>query len=407
MNTALSQEDARSSPSVALVIPAHNEDETIHEVLSAVTKQDYANLSVIVVDDGSTDDTARIAAGFESVRVISNEKNLGLARSMNVGLKATDADVLMVLHADCVPQGDDWVAKMVSVLDDKTVGAVVSQRKVLDRSKMGLPEKLFDAMAPQTFTVEAAEPVDTRCVRDKCDAYRGDLLRKLGCFDADAFFVSGEDTDLSFRMRQAGYRIVVSHEAVVEVRFSSHQRSMKSVLWRKPMQYGGAAVALWKRHRYDGLAARVSAATWVVLAAAVATLLGAHPAVGATLCGLALLFNLPPGDVGARRYSFGLLALVQSGVLMVVALLVVLALPMIAEIETSPGDVMTSGNWIYAVAIAYLAYLARRAWQAAATSLRTDNSLPLAVTAFAFAVVWRMLSGLGYLAALFSPASRS
>jgi len=407
MNTALSQEDARSCPGVALVIPAHNEAETIHEVLSAVTTQDYPDLSVIVVDDFSTDDTAKIADAFQDVRVISNEKNLGLARSMNVGLKATDSDVLMVLHADCVPQGDDWVAQMVSALDDKTVGAVVSQRKVLDRSKMGRPEKLFDAIAPQTFTVDAAEPVDTRCVRDKCDAYRGDLLRKLGFFDADAFFVSGEDTDLSFRMRRAGYRIVVSHEAVVEVRFSSHQRSMKSVLWRKPMQYGGAAVTLWKRHRYDGLGARVSAATWVVLAAAVATLLGVHPAVGATLCGLALLFNLPPGEVGARRYSFGLLALAQSGVLLVVALLLVSALPLVGADEAPPGGILTLGNWTYAVAVAYLAYLARRAWQAAATSLRTDNSPPLAVTAFAFAVVWRMLSGLGYLAPLFSPTSRS
>lgn len=407
MKTALLEGDRGSCPSVALVIPAHNEAETIHEVLSAVTRQDYADLSIIVVDDCSTDDTARIADGFEGVRVISNEENLGLARSMNVGLKASDADVLMVLHADCVVQGDDWVAKMVSVLDDKTVGAAVSQRRVFDRSRMGLPEKLFDAIAPQTFTVDAAEPVDTRCVRDKCDAYRGDLLREFGYFDADAFFVSGEDTDLSFRMRQGGHRIVVSHDAMVAVRFSSHQRSMKSVLWKKPMQYGGAAATLWRRHRYDGLAARVSAATWVVLAGVIATLLGAPPALGATLCGLAIVFNLAPGQVGARRYSFGLLALAQSGVLMVTAVLVVLALPLVGGRQWSPGDVVTFGNWTYAAAIAYLAYLARRGWQAAGTSLRTDKSLPLAATALAFAVVWRMLSGMGYFAALFRPTSRS
>ena len=407
MKTASLEGESPACPSAALVIPAHNEAETIHEVLTAVTGQDYPDLSVIVVDDCSADDTAKIAGGFEGVRVISNEENLGLARSMNVGLKASEADVLMVLHADCVPQGADWAAKMVRVLDDKTIGAAVSQRRVLDRSKMGLPEKLFDAIAPQTFTVDASEPVDTRCVRDKCDAYRGDLLRKLGYFDAGAFFVSGEDTDLSFRIRGAGYRIVVSPEAVVEVRFSSHQRSMRSVLWRKPMQYGGAAVALWRRHRYDGLAARVSAATWAVLAAAVATLAGAPPAVGAALCGLALLFNRAPGEVGARRYSFGLLALAQSGALMVVAVLAVLTLPLIGAGEAASGDVLTPGNWTYAVAIVYLAYLARRAWQAAATSLRADRSAALAATAFGFAVVWRMLSGLGCLRALFSPTSRA
>ena len=377
-----------SLPRVTLVIPAHNEVETIHDVLEAVAAQDYPSLKVILVDDCSSDGTAGIARQFPGVRVISNQTNLGLARSMNVGLRASDADVLMVLHADCIPQTDQWVRQMVAPLADETVAAVVSQRKVFDRSQMGLAEKLFDAIAPQTFIVDADAPVDTHSVRDKCDAYRGDLLRRLHYFDDKAFFVSGEDTDLSYRIRAEGRRIVVSNEALVEVRFSSHQRSFTSVLWKKPVQYGGAAVTLWRRHRYDGLAARVFAVTWLVLVAIATSFF--EPLAGVALCALALAINFPSGDVGAHRYSFGVVALAVA----VPAYFgwVFCFFGTIEGVATLWSPPVAVG----AVALPYLAYLVRRALAAARQSWRADRSVGVAILAFLFAIAWRLLSGLGY-----------
>jgi biofilm PGA synthesis N-glycosyltransferase PgaC len=138
-------------PSVSIIIPAHNEEKTIGAVIISLLKQKYDKKEIIVVNDGSIDRTEDIINNFPTVKKINNHRNLGLAKSMNNGIKEAKGQIVIVLHADCIPKDNFWVKKMIEPFTDSSVGAVISQRIVEDRSKLNIAERLFDSINPQSL----------------------------------------------------------------------------------------------------------------------------------------------------------------------------------------------------------------------------------------------------------------
>ena len=91
---------------VSIAIPAHNAASTLGDTLRSVLAQTHPTLDIIVVDDGSTDNTAEVAASFgERVRVI-RQTNAGISRSRNVSLEAARGEFIALLDADdlCEPE---------------------------------------------------------------------------------------------------------------------------------------------------------------------------------------------------------------------------------------------------------------------------------------------------------------
>jgi GT2 family glycosyltransferase len=373
---AVTAPDAVKALRVGIVIPAHNEAETLGKILEALLAQDWPGLTVVVVNDGSTDGTSDLLAGFPEVRQILNRPNQGLARSINTGLQALEAegyDLGMVLHADCVPQGALWVGAMAAPFADPQVGAVVSARRLAGRPRGA--ERFFDAVAPQDFPNPEGKDREIPFFRDKCDAYRLSALRELGGFDTRAFYVAGEDTDLSIRMRARGLKILQSGRAEVAIGFSSHQRSLSSV-FRKALQYGGAQAVLYRRHGYDGLKARASAAALLALPGVV---LGIFTPFAWLLLAPALWMLASTAGPGGLPLA---LAAVPVG-----AALQALGCPPAAA-------------WGLGALAASLLLLGRRALQAAR---RMNDHGEAAFESFQGGVVafgWWALTGAGYLAAL-------
>lgn len=115
---------------VAVIIPAYNEGARIGNVISAVRGAKLVS-EIIVVSDGSTDDTAGVA-GSLGVRVIELERNVGKGGAMKAGIDATDAEVLAFVDADLIgltPEYvDDLVRPVVSGEADVTMGIFVGGR---------------------------------------------------------------------------------------------------------------------------------------------------------------------------------------------------------------------------------------------------------------------------------------
>lgn len=89
-------------PSLSLVIPAHNEQDHIADCLDALLSQDYTGrMEVIVVNDGSTDETARIVSRYP-VTLLDLKKNLGKALALNVGIKKAKGDIIIFSDSDSV-----------------------------------------------------------------------------------------------------------------------------------------------------------------------------------------------------------------------------------------------------------------------------------------------------------------
>jgi glycosyltransferase involved in cell wall biosynthesis len=91
----------RAVSSVSCVIPAYNEQSRIGRVLSAVVGHPLVS-EILVVDDGSTDDTATIVAGTEGVRLIEHRRNGGKCRALRTGIEAAAGPLILLLDADLV-----------------------------------------------------------------------------------------------------------------------------------------------------------------------------------------------------------------------------------------------------------------------------------------------------------------
>lgn len=369
-----------------VVVPAHNEGEGIVPTLEALLAQAWEGLDVLVVNDGSTDGTEAVVGRFPAVRQIVQRPNEGLARSISNGLAALEArgaEIGLVLHADCVPQGTQWVRAMLAPFSDPRVGAVVSARRLASAPKG--TERFFDAVAPQDYPNLEGKDREIAFFRDKCDAYRLSALKELGGFDTRAFYVAGEDTDLSIRMRAKGYRILQSGTAQVVIGFSSHQRGLKRV-FRKALQYGGAQAVLWRRHRYDGLKARAYAAGLLALAALAAS---PFPWISWPLLvpALAMLATTPVAVPALGEVPWVLAAL-PAGILL-------------QGLGASPA-----ASWSAGACAAVLALALRQALKAGLRLRRHGEGLPGVLQGTAVAAVWWLLTGSGYWRDWCRPRSR-
>jgi glycosyltransferase involved in cell wall biosynthesis len=86
-------------PLVSVIIPCYNQARFLGEAIESILKQTYSQFEIVVVDDGSTDDTADVAAAYAGARTI-RQSNLGLSGARNAGLRASDGDFLVFLDSD-------------------------------------------------------------------------------------------------------------------------------------------------------------------------------------------------------------------------------------------------------------------------------------------------------------------
>jgi glycosyltransferase involved in cell wall biosynthesis len=102
-------------PKVSVIIPAYNAERFIAQSVRSATEQSYADIEVIVVDDGSRDDTARIASGYPGVHVL-RQANAGVSAARNAGVHASSGELVAFLDADDVWHADK-IATQVALLE--------------------------------------------------------------------------------------------------------------------------------------------------------------------------------------------------------------------------------------------------------------------------------------------------
>jgi cellulose synthase/poly-beta-1,6-N-acetylglucosamine synthase-like glycosyltransferase len=198
---------------LSVVIPARNAGHLVGRCLRAVIDDTESGLrhgldyEIIVVDNGSTDDTAAVAAGEGATVVV--EAKRGAAAARNAGIAAARGDIICVTDADCRPT-PGWLGAVSEPLRRNPAvaackGIYRSEQKQLVARLVQLEyEDKYDLLRGQ----ESIDFIDTYSA-----AYRRDALAASGGFDENVFYV--EDQELSFRLAAAGCRMVFQPEAVV------------------------------------------------------------------------------------------------------------------------------------------------------------------------------------------------
>jgi cellulose synthase/poly-beta-1,6-N-acetylglucosamine synthase-like glycosyltransferase len=232
-------------PDVSVIIPAYNEAAGIAATVESMAGSAYpGRLEIIVVDDGSTDDTAAIAAslGYPYVYVIT-QPNSGKPGALNTGIAAAHSEVLVMVDGDTVFE-PDTIERLVAPMRDRRVGAVSGNTKVGNRrgflggwqhleyvTGFNLDRRMYD-MLGITPTVPGA-----------IGAFRKRALLGVGGVSHDTL---AEDTDLTMALCRTRWRIVYAPNAVAWTEAPGSLRQ----LWKQRYRWSyGTMQAMWKHRR--------------------------------------------------------------------------------------------------------------------------------------------------------------
>ncbi len=191
---------------VSIIIPAYNAEATLGVCLEACLAQTYPDVEVIVVDDGSTDATPRIAQGFP-VHYIRQE-NRGPAAARNHGAAEAKGSILAYTDADCVPE-PEWIERLAAGFAEG-VGAVGGTYALTS------PEKALARMVHEEIAARHARfAQEVDFLGSFNVAYRKEVFEAVGGFDETFTMASGEDNDLAYRIYDKGYKLRFVPEARV------------------------------------------------------------------------------------------------------------------------------------------------------------------------------------------------
>ncbi len=100
------------NPAVSAIIPTFNRAPWLKEAMASVLSQNYEDFELLVVDDGSTDDTCEMVKDFPEVRYIRNEENSGVSRARNIGVQNARGSFICFLDSDDLWEKDKLAAQM-------------------------------------------------------------------------------------------------------------------------------------------------------------------------------------------------------------------------------------------------------------------------------------------------------
>jgi len=202
----MTSEDALA-PSVTIVVPVYNAARTIAPCVEACLAQDYPGVEVIVVDDGSTDDTANIVRRYP-VRYLRQE-NAGPASARNRGWRAATGKIVCFTDSDCVP-APDWVSRLV---DEYTSGEIAGVGGTYDIAN---DNNLLAACVHEEIVQRHLKmPRGVNYLGAFNVSYRRTVLEEAGGFDESYRIASGEDNDLAYRIIERGHSLVFTRDARV------------------------------------------------------------------------------------------------------------------------------------------------------------------------------------------------
>ncbi len=207
-------------PLVSVIIPVYNREKYVAHALESVFKQNYRPFEVILVDDGSTDNTAQIIGKYDNVQYIY-QTNQGPASARNAGIVESRGEIIVFLDSD-----DLWPPNRMTVTDryfqqHPEVGDVLGKEMMFVE---------HGSVAPPWVKAEwLAEPQDAS--NTGVLAVRRVILERVGLFNKD--YKRAEDTEWLVRASEAGVPMARLPELVLHRRIHGENLSLQMVQMSK------------------------------------------------------------------------------------------------------------------------------------------------------------------------------
>lgn len=253
---------SRQFPFIDIIVPVYNACDDVLLCLSALIEKTDLLHRIIVVNDGDDQRTGEMLSAFNRsfnhLEVVTNPHNLGYTKSVNVGIRHSNADWVVVLNSDTIVS-EGWLGKLMNcALSEQNVGMVGAlsnaaswQSVPLIHDKNGdwnlnpIPNDMsVDDMAELVQSMSLKAYPDVGVINGFCQLINMDMLDRIGLLDERAFPVGyGEENDMCARAVKAGFKLLIADDTYVyHAKSKSFGHEKRKVLAKQ------GSAALKKKH---------------------------------------------------------------------------------------------------------------------------------------------------------------
>ncbi len=239
-------------PLVSMLVPAHNEQEDIDNLLRTLFEQSYKNMEIIIINDGSTDNTRSILEPYANqgkIRLLNlGPPNVGKHAALNAGMRIALGDIIMIVDADGLLERDAVENMVVPFVDPNVMSVsgnirvanpmnIISKCQSLEYVRdINIPRRAFDLL---NITLVVPGPLG---------AFRRSVALHVGQYDPDTVT---EDFDITVKVSKArDGRQIASRNVTNAVAYTEAPEKLKDLFHQRKRWYGGMAQTYWKHRRY-------------------------------------------------------------------------------------------------------------------------------------------------------------
>lgn len=208
-------------PFVSIIVPAYNEGVTIFDSVSSLLQLDYPNFEIIIVNDGSTDDTAQQAEKLvgmhkgkygNTIKVtLINKKNGGKSKALNTGIQYSKAEFVLCMDGDSI-LSPETLKLGIRHFQHPEIGAVAGNVKVVNRKNLITKLQALEYVEGLNMARNAQSLMKSvNIIPGPIGIFRKKAIIAAGWYSSDTF---AEDADLTLKISEAGWKIVYEPMAI-------------------------------------------------------------------------------------------------------------------------------------------------------------------------------------------------
>ncbi|CAH1044647.1 poly-beta-1,6-N-acetyl-D-glucosamine synthase [Halomonas sp. TD01] len=234
----------KNSPLVSILVPCHNEGDNIEEVVETLLLQHYPTFEILLINDGSADDTAeyldRLSEKHDQVRAVHLDRNLGKANALRMGALAARSEYLVCIDGDALLHPDAVAWMVAPLLEDPRIGAVTGNPRIRNRSTL-LGKLQVGEFSSIIGMIKRAQQAYGRLftISGVICAFRKQALHEIDYWATD---MMTEDIDVSWRLQMAKWSLYYEPHALCYILMPETLKG----LWKQRLRWaqGGTEVVL-------------------------------------------------------------------------------------------------------------------------------------------------------------------
>lgn len=223
-----------SRSQVSVIVPVYNGSKTITETVDCILNQTISPLEIIIINDGSIDQTGSLLKTLSSMAVIVTKSNCGPASARNLGIKLAKGKFIAFTDSDCLPE-PGWLNNLLAKFDSSKIAGVGGQIKGVEKTILSEFVDFAGFLNPQNDNLSSPKYLITA---NAC--FRLDVLITAGGFNEIFRKPGGEEPELCWKIRNLGYEFCFAQNAVV---YHYHRQSLIGFL-NTMLNYGEGAYLL-------------------------------------------------------------------------------------------------------------------------------------------------------------------